>query len=588
MITYIDNLQDLENAKREIMEAEAHGIDCETSGFDALTEEMTLLQIAPNPDKAFVFNTRELNDSTDFGFVKEILASQRISMFQNGKFDLQFLRAFFGEPLEVESMYDTYINSILLARGDKRLRHGLGEIAMRECGITLDKSLQKSDFGATEHSEEQLEYAGRDATVLHEIRGHQKPKLQTWGLDRVARLEGDAVAALADTEYDGFYLDPVEWTARVAEQQIKHDEYQKQVYQLIAPATPIIDLFGDPVINLDSPQQLSSALKNLGIPVLDTTDEAALIGFKGMHPIIEPLIQYREMANALKKYGLEYLNFISPVDGRLHADFKQIEAPSGRMSVRKPALQTVPAEKLYRKNFKAQNGGKLITADYSQVELRIMAKQSGDPALCQNYLNGDDIHNTTAIKVLGEPPDNINPDRRRIAKNCNFGIAYGVSPAGFSVTAGVSVKAAEQILGNFWKAYRALGDYLRSQADMAANQGRCYTMSGRCAVLFVDHDDQQAVASARRLGRNFGVQGTGADILKIALYLFRKKKLQLGLDAKVVNIVHDEIVVETGGDQAYAEYVASILKATMMTAGNMYLDPIPCEVSISIGDVWTK
>lgn len=588
-ITYVDNLTDLTQARDDILgNGDELGVDTETTGFDALSEEMTLLQVAYKPGHSYVFNVRELNDPNDFEWVVDLLGSERVTCFQNAKFDLQFLRYFFGRPFNVENLYDTYIISQLEARGDKRVRHNLGEIAMRELGLSLDKSLQKSDFGTTTFSEEQLMYAGRDAEVLLSIRDSQKVKLTSYGLEGVARLECDAVAALADTEYDGFYLDPVEWTNRAAGQQARHTILEKEVYELIAPATQVIDLFGDPVINLDSPQQLGPALRNLGIKIGESTDEAALTAFKGRHPIIEVLLEYREMANALKKYGLDYLNFINPVDGRLHATFNQIEAPSGRMSVRKPALQTVPAEKLYRQNFKAQHGGKLITADYSQVELRIMAKTSGDPVLTQAYMDGEDLHNVTAVKVLGEPADNINPDRRRIAKNANFGTAYGVSAAGFAVTAGITERAAEQVLRAFWMTYSVLGNYLRQQASLAADHGRCYTMSGRSAVLFVDQDDKQKVAAARRLGRNFGIQGTGADILKLALYLFRKERVRLSLSAKIVNIVHDEIVVETEGDQGYAEYVAGILKATMVTAGTHYLNPIPCEVSIKIGDVWTK
>jgi len=586
-IVVVDNQTDLISAREELLSAEEFGGDIETTGFNCRAKEMTLLQLSPHGERSFVFDTRKLRDPNDFEFVKDILASDRVVMFQNGKFDLQFLTHFFGgKPLAVKSFYDTMIVSKILARGDKTLRHDLGSIAYREAGMMLDKSLQKSDFGATEISQEQIEYAARDSAILHSIRDRQKAKAGTYNLGAICRLESDAVAALADAEYGGIYLDAEEWTERTTHQAQRAEELSKEILNHLQLSVPVIDLWGTPVINLDSPHQLGPALRNLGIPIGESTAEAELVHFREKHPIINLLLEYRENTSPLSKYGLEILNFIDSVDNRIHPDYQQIEAPSGRMSIRKPAMQTIPADPQYRTPFKAQfPGGSIITADYGQIELRIMAKLSGDPILTAAYMNNEDLHNVTCHHVLGEPLENPNPDKRRIAKNLNFGTAYGVSAPGFAVTANVTVAFAEKALESFWKVYRVLGDYLKRQADMASNHGHVVTMTGRSAVLKFDREDKQKYNAARRLGRNFGVQGTGADILKRALYLLRNQIIALGLRATVVNIVHDEIVVETYDD---ARYVANIVESVMIEAGTEYLDPIPCVVGIKIGSTWIK
>lgn len=583
-IKYIDNLTDLSPAADELLAVEVVGGDIESTSLSAHDGEMTLLQLAPNPEKAFVFNVRELNDPNDFAFFKNILASKRVVCFQNGKFDLQFITKFFNDgPLQVENFYDSMIISKLLARGDKRQRHGLKDIAARELNMTLDKSLQKSNFGAAEFSEEQIQYAGHDAAVLLGIRESQKAKAEGWQLEKVCRLESDCVPALADVELGGIYLDPEEWSQRCREQLLRTKELEIEIKKILAPVTPIIDLWGDPIINLDAPAQVGKALRDMGVPIGLSTKEEDLVPHREKHHVVELLLEYRKLAKALSSYGDNILEFVHSVTGRIHPDYQQIEAPSGRMSIRKPALQTIPAEEEYRRCFKVQNGGHIIKADYSQIELRIMAKQSGDPVLVQAYMNGDDLHNVTAIKVLGEDPNNIDPMRRRIAKNVNFGTAYGVSPIGFAVTAGVTVKFAEKTLDAYWKVYNVLGAYLRSQADIAEHQQRMQTSSGRLGVLYFDQNDKQKCAAARRLGRNFGVQGTGADILKRALYLLRNQFILNNIDGSVVNVVHDEIVVETRDDP---EYVSGIMKKVMMEAAEEYLLPIPCVVDVKIGATW--
>jgi DNA polymerase I len=586
--TYIDNITELEVARSDLLDSGVVGIDCESTGFDPYTDVMTLLQMSVDPEHAYVFNMRELNDPEDFIFFANILAHPRkVKIMQNGKFDLQFITRFFDRgPLPIESLYDTMIASKLIARGDNRLAHNLAAIAKRELDMELDKTLQTSDFGRLTHSDEQLMYAAKDAAVLLPIREAQKLHLKQYQLEKVARLEFDAVAAIADCELNGIYLDGDEWHERIVGQKEQHLLLRNETVDLLRPGVVQLDLFGEAMLNIDSPKQLGPVLQNLGVPIGASTKEKELIGHRHDFPVVDAVLRYREVATALKKFGDDYLRFIHKTTGRVHADFHQLTAPSGRMSCSKPNLQQVPREILYRQCFKAQTGGKIITADYGQIELRIMAMQSGDPMLVRAFVEGRDLHDQTAVLVLGCDPNNIPPEKRGISKNLNFGTAYGVGPPRFSEVAGIPEREAEIALRNYWKVYTVLDHYLTAQGLLAANQGYAKTHSGRTVRLRFDSNDRKAWSAAKRLGRNFGVQGTGADILKRALYLVRKASIESGYDVRVVNIVHDEIVVETNDDAAL---VSVLVERAMMVAGQEVLgDKIPCVVGVKIKETWTK
>ena len=586
---FVEDILSLEKARDELMQAPVWGCDVETTGFDAHTEELRLLQIAPHAEKAYVFNMRELNDPTDFTWVKDYFANKRPTLWQNAKFDLQFMTHWFGEgPLPIEGTYDTMLASKILACGIQ-MGHGLKDIALRETRRSLDKTLQKSDFGATDLSEEQLLYAANDSTILHEIRDRQKPRLENQQLDWVTRIECDAVAAIADIELNGFYLDAEEWAERCTDEGMRRQEYLDIIMDIITPVCPIIDLFGVPVVNIDSPQQILPILHKLGIHADDSAEDS-LVPFKG-HPLIDNLISYKQLATSLKKFGPDYLNYISKATGRIHASFHQLTAPSGRMSVSKPGLQQVPAEAIYRQCFKAQKGGYIITADYGQVELRIMAKQSGDPTLIRAFNEKRDLHKHTASLVFHEPYENVDPKHRTISKKLNFGTAYGVGAESFAhqvTLEGIplSVTAAETMLKNFWNAYGVLDGYLKRQGAIAADQGYAKTMSGRTGRFVVNLTDKQAYSSNKRLGRNFGVQGTGADIVKLALYYLRNELIKQNLwETKIVNVVHDEIVCETNDDP---EVVEAAVHKSMMAAGDLFLNPVPCVVDTKVAKVWSK
>ncbi len=585
-INYIRTREGLAAAVPDIMKTTVVGIDSETSGFTTRVADMTLLQIAVNPEEVHVLNIIELLDwGASFDWLYDLLASDQIKVFQNAKFDLQFLQKLLQRRLRVKNLNDTMLASILLAFGDKRQRHGLGVIAQRELGEYVDKGLQKSDFSGPHFSEEQIQYAAHDAAIPLKIRDKQLTKVSESGLKRCARLEFDAVAVLAEMEFKGIYVDQAEWMERARHQQQEFYRLETEIKEMVGPYCEVQLLWGEPSINLSSPLQLKNVLHRMGVMIPDT-DEDTLKLFEKKHPVMEKILEFREVETARKKFGENYARFFDPHTGRIHGSFRQIEAPTGRMSCTDPNLMQVPTKGDYRKAFKSQvPGGKIITADYSQIELRVMAKMSGDKELTRAFLNDEDLHNKTTHLVLGEPLDNPNPAKRKIGKFLNFGTAYGTSPETFAGLAGITKRQAEVVLRDYWKVYYGLDSYMKRMGNLAVSTGIMKTASGRTGKLLLDMEDPKMRGRANRLGRNFSIQGTGADILKTALYRVREDFLDMGLDAYVVNAVHDEIVVEAFSD---AETVAHVLEEAMNEAAKVYLEEVPCKVDIRVRDHWSK
>lgn len=585
-INYITEINQMDSAIDAIGQTPVLGIDTETTGYTTRGGDVSLLQIATSPEEVYVFNVLKLKDQgASLDFLYTLLAGEKIKVFQNAKFDLQFIQKMLGKRLRVKNLNDTMLSSILLAFGDKRQRHSLSVISERELGRKVDKSLQSSDFSGPDFSEDQLNYAAMDAGVLLEIREKQAEKITAEGLRRCARLEFDAVTALAEMEYHGIYLDEEIWMDRSRKTKENYVRVEDEIWAMVKDKWPLQGLFGQPSINLASPQQVKELLHRIGVMAPDT-DEDTLKEFESEHPVISKLLEFRDYETSGKKFGETYLRFVDPVTRAIHASFRQIEAPTGRMSCTQPNLMQLPSTGPYREAFTARYpGGKIITADYSQIEIRIMANRSGDPILREAFLNDEDLHNKTAHLVLGEPLDNPNKQRRVVAKNLNFGTAYGAAAKTFARLAKVTEREAQKLLDDYWSVYKVLGTYLTQQGNIAVHSGIMKTASGRKGKLLLDMQDPINRSKASRLGRNFGIQGTGADIIKTALYRFRENVLDRGLDAYLVNVVHDEIVVEANSD---AEEVAQCLNESMIDAASTYLGDIPCKVDIRIADHWTK
>lgn len=581
---YIRDYKAVAKFRDEILAAPVIGVDVETRGFDPLTKTPRLLQIATGPERGFIFDLNHVTPDV-LAFIEDKLKDpMTVKMFQNAKFDMKFLMHHFNWQ-HYPNVYDTYLASMLIACGDDSIRHGLGNLAENFAGIELDKQYGASNWDEPELSEEQLAYAIRDSCILFPIREKQNQFLSGLDLQRVALLEFDCVEAVAALELKGIYLNREHWQERLDRQSIRKTELEERTKEHFRDVVPV-SIFGEIDVDLESPVKLLPLLKKLGVPLTDSTLEDELTPFIDKFPVVKDLLDYREMSTALKMFGPDYLDFIN-VDGRIHADFKQVGTPTGRFTCNNPNLQQVPSEQEYRSSFQAQGEGRsLIIADYSMIELRIMAEFSQDEKMLEAFQNNIDLHQFTGSHAFGLPLEAAakGTDQRQIGKMLNFGTGYGAAAPRFAAISGLPVKKAGEALAFFWNLYKGLDRYMKECEARAVEENEVHSFSGRTWRLDYDPSDHKSIGAVQRIGRNAPIQGTCSDMMKRAMYFMRNETR--GKDIGLVNVVHDEAVNEC--DNQFLEEAQQIVSESMILAAEEILTRVPAKIDINISKVWQK
>jgi DNA polymerase I len=585
----ITNAADLSRAVEELSRKQAIGLDTETTELDPYTGRLRLIQLAA-PDAVYIvdlnrFADGDLKQGETLGPLRQLLSTPRpIKIAHNAKFDAKFLKYNLG--VNVTGVFDTLLASQLVSAGDIEERHGLAAISERYLNETVDKSERLSNW-EFELSEAQLEYAARDAAVLLPLRDKLIERIKALDLIRCAQLEFECVMPVVDLELNGFYMDKHRWLEQLSVVEKTRAELANELQEMLGEGVAQASLFGPPRanINLDSQQQVTESLTRLGIPLPDSTRNWKLQPLAVQYPVVAKLLEYRTMQKALTSYGQNMVELINPRTGRLHADFRQIGAPTGRFACTNPNIQQVPHAVEYRRCFTGHpNGRRLVIADYSQIELRILAEFSGDQAFVDAFRSGADLHRVTAAQVFGVEQNQVTPDQRSFAKGLNFGVVYGIGAQRFSMMTGLSVTEAENVLRRYFATYRRLDSYLRESANRAVTDKQAHTASGRLVKFNFDPSDRQQVSMTQRNGKNAPIQGTSADILKRALRLLNDDLR--GTSGRIVNIIHDEIVVEV--DESEAEDIAQRVERAMRSAGEEYVQTVPVKVEFHIATEWSK
>jgi DNA polymerase I-like protein with 3'-5' exonuclease and polymerase domains len=566
------------------------GLDTETTELDPYTSRLRLIQLA-TPDRVYIidfdkFAGGDTRKSEALEPLRRLLAAPRpIKIAHNAKFDAKFLKHNLG--IDLGGLFDTLLASQLVGAGDIEERHGLETVAERYLNELVDKSERLSNWNL-ELTEAQLEYAARDAAVLLPLREKLIERLKSESLVRAAQLEFECVMPVVDIELAGFFMHKDRWLEQLGIVEKRRMELAEQLQEVLAEESSQGSPFGGPQredINLDSQQQLTKALNRLGIPLPESTRNWKLQPLAAEYPVIATLLEYRTVQKALTSYGTNMIDLVNPVTHRLHADFRQIGAPTGRFACTNPNIQQVPHAVEYRRCFSGHpDGRKLIIADYSQIELRILAEFSGDRGFMEAFNTGADLHRVTASQVFNTGLDQVTKDQRDFAKRLNFGVVYGIGAQRFALMTGLSVSEAENVLRRYFGTYRELDTYLRDAANRAVSDRQARTGSGRLVRFRYDENDRQQVSMTQRNGKNTPIQGTSADILKRALRLLKDELSNT--NAQIVNIIHDEIVVEADADEA--QEVASKVERIMCAAGQEYLKTVPIKVETEIADEWVK
>ena len=581
---------DLRRAIETLTNQQVVGLDTETTDLDPYTSRLRLIQLAA-PDKVYIFDldafrNGDLSKAEHIAPLRHLLEAQRpIKIAHNSKFDAKFIKHNLG--VDLGGLFDTLLASQLVGAGDIEERHGLESVATRYLNEAVDKTERLSNWDF-ELSEAQLEYAARDAAVLLPLRERLIDRLKAESLVKVAQLEFECVMTVVDIELAGFYMHKDRWLDQLAIVQKRQGELAEQLQNVLAEESLQGSLFGGPQrdeINLDSHQQLTQALNRLGIPVPESTRNWKLQPLAAQYPIVGTLLEYRTVQKALTSYGENMIQLINPVTKRLHADFRQIGAPTGRFACTNPNIQQVPHAVEYRRCFSGYpEGRRLVIADYSQIELRILAEFSGDRGFIEAFNSGADLHRVTASQVFNASLDQVTKEQRDFAKRLNFGVVYGIGAQRFALMTGLSQSEAENVLRKYFATYRQLDTYLREAANRAVNDRLARTASGRLVRFRYDENDRQQISMTQRNGKNTPIQGTSADILKRALKLLKDELKESS--ARIVNIVHDEVVVES--DASEAEEIAAKVERVMCAAGEEYLKTVPVKVETEIADEWVK
>ncbi|HKB38709.1 MAG TPA: DNA polymerase [Gemmataceae bacterium] len=563
----INSADDLPTVAAAIKESRLVGIDLETTGLDARRDRARLLSVAADTIAgeafAYLVDCFHVDPRPLFG-----LLAERPLVGHNLQFDLTFLARLGFEP---GAVHDTMLLSQLL-HGPRKGRgfHSLAQTAERELGQVLSKELQRSDWSGT-LSEAQLEYAARDVLVLLPLHDKLACKVADTRQDQAAEIEARCLPAVAWLAGTGVPFDRVAWEALAAEAEREVEELDRQL-DAVAPARPGY-LTAAAAWNWDSPEQVKEAFAEVGV-ALESTEDDALAAID--HPLAPLVRQRRAAGKRVSTYGRDWLKHVA-ADGRVYADWRQLGCITGRMSSSSPNLQNLPGDERYRRCFRAPEGRVLVKADYSQIELRIAARISGDRALLEAYRIGQDVHTLTARRMTGK--QDVTPAERKLAKPVNFGLIYGLSAKTLRRKAlaeyGVSMSEAdaERYKAAFFRTYAGVARWHQQIRREQAAEVR--TLAGRRIVV-----DRAGFYGAKA---NYAVQGTGGDGLKLALALLWERQHEAP-GAFPVLAVHDEIVVECDADQA--DTVAAWLKRAMVDAMAPLIAPVPVEVEVKVGTTW--
>lgn len=583
---YVVDPDGVRRAVDELCRSGTLGFDTETTEIDPFKGRLRLVQLSTGRN-TYVFDIYKLGDdprsSDELAPLRDLLQDAGVQkVAHNAKFDLKWVRHHLG--CETNGIFDTFLASVLIAAGDGDRRHSLADVAKFFTDVELDKTEQVSDWNAPELSGSQLQYAARDAQVMLSLHEQMADRLAADGLTRVAQLEFDCLMPIAEMELNGIFLDTDRWREQLEKVKAAQATAAAELQEMLAAGVAQASLFGRPEINLDSQQQVMDALRNLGVPMPNSTRAWELQPLAEQYPAVAKLLEYRAVQKAMTSFGENTLEFIEPATGRIHADFRQIGAPTGRFSCSNPNLQQIPHEAAYRRCFRAPDGKKLVIADYSQIELRILADFSGDENFIKAFESGQDFHKMTASQVFNVKPEAVTSEQRSFAKRLNFGIVYGVGASRFGLMTGLSQSEAEDTMRKYFGTYRNLDAYLRNSGRSVIEGRIARAGSGRMLRIRYDENDRASIGAARRYGVNMPIQGTSADILKRCLRLLHEELR--GTSGKLVNIVHDEVIVEC--DAADADSIAAKLDDAMVAAGKDFVSRVPIKTDVHIADEWAK
>ena len=572
--------------------AKSFAFDLETTSLNVMSAQIVGISLSPAPDEAYYIpighvgwtEVKQLPLDQVISGLKPILEdTTSAKTAHNGKYDTTVLAE---NGIKVNNLtFDTMVAAHLL--GEKAL--GLKTFAFSKLGIEMTPIDALIGSGRKQISMSQVEvkqaadYSCADADITGQLAELLRPELHQQGLWQLfSEVEMPLVPVLVTMERNGVSLDiePMrQMSHRLGEQLLKLEE---EIYGSVGH-----------YFNINSPQQLSSVLfEELKLPPTRktkggySTGASVLEELRGVHPVIEFILNYRQLSKLKSTYIDTLPNLINPKTGRVHTSFNQTRTATGRLSSSEPNLQNIPIRgkegKEIRQAFIAPAGSCLLAGDYSQIDLRALAHLSQDSRLSAAFRQDEDVHAATAAQLFGVDASQVTKDMRRLAKTVNFGVIYGMSDYGLQQATELSREEAAQFITSYFEKYPGVREYLESTKEQARKQGYVQTLLGRKRFIpEINSPNRQIREAAERMAINMPVQGTSADIIKMAMINLHQEMDKRQLKSKLLLQVHDELVFEVPQDEL--ETMRQMVPQVMSTALTL---SVPLKVDIKTGNNW--
>ena len=588
----VQSIRELKDLASRLAQAKAMSLDTETTDIRPRWADLVGISLAVDPHEGFYIpvltpeGSPALAREEVLAHLGPILSNKEIAKIgQNLKYDLVVLRSC---GFDVQGLsFDCMLADYLLDPGSRS--HSLDEQAARLLG---HETIKISELIGTGRKQKQMSevaldeiarYAVQDAILPWHLKQKLEPQLEREELTKLfAEVEMPLVEILAEMEYHGIRVDTDRLRKLGEEFERRMQILEEEIYQLAGER-----------FNIGSPKQLQEILfDKLHLPSSKktktgiSTDSEVLEELAAIHPLPAKIIDYRQYAKLKSTYVDGLATMVCPRTGRVHASFHQAVTATGRLSCSDPNLQNIPVRteegREIRSAFVAEEGWRLISADYSQIELRMLAHFSQDERLCEAFHRDEDIHTAVAAEVFGLPATQVTPEMRRKAKAVNFGVIYGQTPFGLAKQLRISKEEAAAFIDAYFARYPGIDRFLLGVLQECRRQGFVRTILGRKRrISGVRENPTRQRNLPERTAINTVVQGSAADLIKLAMIRVRNALREAGLAARMILQVHDELVFECPADEVSP--TAGIVRQEMESV--MKLN-VPLKVDVGVGPNW--
>ncbi len=594
----VDDDRTLKSLVGELKKADIIAFDTETTGTDPLLAELVGISLSVREGEGYYLPIghvagQQLPREQIVQALKPIFENEkRPKVGHNAKYDMAVLHE---AGLEVRGVkFDTMLGAFLIEPG---AAIGLKKLAKSQLSIDMTEIEELIGTGKKQITMAQVPiadaaaYAAADADVTLRLMRVQQPKLDELGLRKLLdKVDMPLVPVLLDMELAGVKIDAAFLSEMSQRFDVRLKAIEKQVYQLVgiefnlnSPAQLGDALFGKLALKAPGERKTSTGKVSVAADVLES--------MQGMHPVIDLILEQRQLSKIKGTYLDALPKLVNPKTGRVHTSFNQTGAVSGRIASQDPNLQNIPIRtdlgREVRRAFIVEKGNVMIAADYSQVELRIAAHIADDPGLRAAFAAGQDIHRATAAKVLSIPLEQVTSDQRSFAKRVNFGLLYGMGTQSLAQQAGISMKEAQQFVDAYFAGFPKIKQYIDETKQRAKVEGYVETLLGRrryFPILQTQTRDARTnimQRTAEREAINHPIQGTAADIIKIAMINIHAELIKRQLKARLILQVHDELILEAPKKEA--DEVAALVRELMEKA---YRINPPLKVEVGVGQNW--